>query len=107
MLAPYLCLLLGLSPYAGSAESVLPINLYQVGNIAAVLRTGPMCSLPRMTLPSSKVQQALSVTLLRMPHSPDLSREDAERVQQFALRMIAELNLTKAENLAPEEPVAI
>jgi hypothetical protein len=59
-----------------------------------------------MTQPSSKVQQALSAALLKMLQSDDLSAEDAEWVQQFALRTIMEFNLTHKDGEAPEQPMA-
>jgi hypothetical protein len=57
-----------------------------------------------MTQPSSKVQQALSNALLRTLRSPDLSHEDSEWIQQFAIRTITEFNLAHEENEAPEQP---
>ena len=58
-----------------------------------------------MTQPSSQVQRALSVALLNVLHSPGLSPEDAEWIQQFALRTITEFNLAKTKKEEPEKPV--
>lgn len=59
-----------------------------------------------MTTPSSKVQQALSGALLHMLQSSDLSPEDAEWVQQFAVRTIAEFNFVQDKKEAADEPIA-
>lgn len=67
-----------------------------------------------MPQPSSKIQLTLAATLLSMLRSPDLTPEDAEWLQQFALRTISEFNLRKEDqNLrnedkkeAPEELLA-
>jgi len=61
-----------------------------------------------MTEPSYKVQQALCMALLNMLKSPDLTPEEGEWVQQFALRTIAEYNLLKSKKSKgnPEHTVA-
>jgi hypothetical protein len=59
-----------------------------------------------MTQPSSKVQQTLSATLLQMLQQPDLSPEDAEWLQQFALRTITEFSLDRDKDKAPGQPIA-
>jgi hypothetical protein len=51
-----------------------------------------------MTQPSSTIQQVLAATLLDMLRSPDLAREDAEWLRQFAFRTIAEFNSVKSED---------
>jgi hypothetical protein len=51
-----------------------------------------------MTQPPSKVQQALSIALLRMLQSPNLSPDDAAWILQFALRMITEFSLAHGKN---------
>ena len=62
-----------------------------------------------MTKPSSKVQEVLAIALRQVIKSPDLSSEDVEWVQQFAIRAIAEFSVLKApkdETDDPERPMA-
>ena len=51
-----------------------------------------------MAKSSLEIQQALAAALLDMLRSPDLAREDAEWIQQFAMRIISEFSLVKSED---------
>ena len=58
-----------------------------------------------MTQPSSKVQQALCSAMLRLLKSPDLTPEDAEWLQRFAMRTLSEFSILKPTDKkdAPED----
>lgn len=73
------------------------------GGYASFLVYAPIY--PQMK-PSSKVQQALSATLLGMLKSGELSPTDAEWVRQFAARMLADFAVLKAEREEEQPPVA-
>lgn len=56
-----------------------------------------------MTKPPSHVQRVLCKALLDMLKWPDLTPEEAQWVQQFAVRFIAQFNLMKS--IPKEEPI--
>lgn len=62
-----------------------------------------------MTQQSSPVHIALCKALLEMLRSRNLTPEDAQWVEQFALRTIAEFNLLKSQSdkETPEKPIAV
>jgi hypothetical protein len=51
------------------------------------------------------VQEGLFEALLRLSSSPDLSEEEVRRIQQFAMRLIAEFSVLKAEEPAKSDEV--
>ena len=58
-----------------------------------------------LTNSSSKVQEVLSVAMEKVQKSPDLTSQDAEWVRQFAIHLIAELSVIKAENAMDQKPL--
>jgi hypothetical protein len=56
-----------------------------------------------MTRPSANVQEGLFEALLRLSNSPDLSDDEVRRVRQFAMHLIAEFSVLKAEERAESD----
>jgi hypothetical protein len=50
-----------------------------------------------MKKPSSNVEEALRTALLNVSKSPDLSEAEVDWVNQFAMRLMAEYSVLKAE----------
>lgn len=61
-----------------------------------------------MAQPSKTVQRALSAALLELLQSPELTPEDSQWLRHFAMRTIAEFNLTKPKDDGDtaEKPIA-
>jgi hypothetical protein len=58
-----------------------------------------------MTRSPANVQEGLFEALLRLSSSPDLSEDEVRRIQQFAMRLIAEFSVLKAEEPAKSDEV--
>ena len=57
--------------------------------------------------PSTKLVELLRITLERIEKSPDISGQDMEWLEQFFVRAIAELEVSKSEADRPEAENAL
>jgi hypothetical protein len=51
-----------------------------------------------MSKPSSKTQEVLKKSLLKIAERPDLTHADAQWLNRFVLRIIAELSVVKSKD---------
>jgi len=56
--------------------------------------------------PSLHVRNLLETAVLHLQHSPDLSEEEVQWIQQFAMHLIAEFSVSKEPGLL-KEPEAV